>query len=60
MIKTLVVTTMNHFADDDITMYINETLKDNRITQENLIDIKFSCDNSHVNVLVIYKETEEG
>lgn len=58
-IKTLVITVINHYSDEDISNYINEGLIENHITSDNLIDIKFSCDDSHINVLIIYKITEE-
>lgn len=56
-IKTIMLSFENlDYSDDDITNYLNDVLKENDITSDNLIDIKLSSYQYRREFLIIYKE----
>lgn len=59
-IRVLVVTTMNHYPDEDISDYVNEVLENNNINSDNLVDIKFSASDHNLDMIIIYKINKEA
>ena len=56
IVKTIMLSFDNiSYDDDDITDYLNNTLSENDITSDELIDIKMSSYAHHREFLIIYK-----
>lgn len=43
------------YTDEEVSNYINTKLSENNIDPYTLIDIKFSCGNNSIDILIIYK-----
>ena len=61
-VKTIFIHLPNNYVlytDEEISNYINTKLSENNIDPYTLIDIKLSCDNNNINILIIYKVVSE-
>ena len=61
-VKTIFIHLSNNYVvytDEEISNYINTKLSENNIDPYTLIDIKLSCDNNNINILIIYKVVSE-
>lgn len=61
-VKTIFIHLSNNYVvytDEEISNYINTKLSENNIDPYTLIDIKLSCDNHNINILIIYKVVSE-
>lgn len=57
-VKTIFIHLSNNYVvytDEEISNYINTKLSENNIDPYTLIDIKLSCDNNNITILIIYK-----
>lgn len=62
IVKTIFIHLSNNYVvytDEEISNYINTKLSENNIDPYTLIDIKLSCDNNNINILIIYKVVSE-
>lgn len=61
-VKTIFIHLSNNYVvytDEEISNYINTKLSENNIDPYTLIDIKLSCDNNNISILIIYKVVSE-